>query len=201
MSRAHIAILAVISLVMITPGSSAIASNFGSGGQYNNPPNQVSLANNNHHKMNFYSTTTANGAAMQWVLNNELSRGQFTWEWVDEDANWDVRFMDDNYMDNGVLGWVNCPQGATESGSNPNRTCVGQRLNFNQYGPYENTYDTTHGRRVMACHELGHTVGLQHTSNNNSCMQTALDTGWNPNNPNYPNTYSGHDIDHLKDEY
>ena len=44
----------------------------------------------------------------------------------------------------------------------------------------------------MACHEMGHTVGLQHTSNSNSCMEA---TGYTPLD------LSNHDVDHINGNY
>ncbi|MGH2750139.1 MAG: matrixin family metalloprotease [Actinomycetota bacterium] len=44
----------------------------------------------------------------------------------------------------------------------------------------------------VACHELGHSTGLDHTGNADSCMQQGIP------NPKY---YSDHDKSHINDKY
>lgn len=178
-------------------GSVAYATNFGSTAAGGNPVNQVSLANNKHHRVDFFDTTTRIGEISQWALNNQFPRFDFTWQYVDSN-DYDVRVADSNFGDNGVIGWVNCPAGATETGSNPNRTCYGQRLNYNLYNGYAGQWDTTFGGRNMACHELGHTVGLLHESagDNPSCMKTDA----TPDNSD-ASTYSTEDVNHVLNNY
>lgn len=124
---------------------------------------------------------------MQWALNNRFPLFDFTWQWVDG-ADYDVRVVDGTY-DNNQLAWVNCPSGATEGGSNPNRWCYGQKLTVNL------AFDLpTAGRRYVACHELGHTVGLRHEDevHSNSCMRLVRD-----DTP----TYSNEDINQVTTAY
>lgn len=191
--------MAVACAVFVTAmaASMASATNFGSGGPSGSPVTQVSLANNKHHRVDFFDTTTRTGNINQWALDNQFPRFDFTWQFVDG-SDYDVRIADSNFMDNGLIGWVNCPAGATETGSNPNRTCYGQRLNYNLYSGYEGQWDTTFGGRNMACHELGHTVGLRHEAagDNPSCMKTDA----TPDNSD-ASTYSGEDVTHVLNNY
>lgn len=135
------------------------------------PPQQVSLANNDIHRVDFHSTTSATGGAMKWALNRQFPRLGFGWHWVDG-TNHDVRISDFRASNN-LLGWVNCPNSATERGRNPNRWCYGQRLNVNLRFSLPPA-----GKRYLACHELGHTVGLRHETelHSDSCMRVVRDT-------------------------
>lgn len=119
----------------------AYATNFGSTAASGSPVTQVSLANNKNHRVDFFDTTTRIGNITQWALDNQFPRFDFTWLYVDG-SDYDVRVSDWDAGDNGLIGWVNCPAGATETGSNPNRTCYGQRLNYNLYSGYAGQWDT-----------------------------------------------------------
>ncbi len=178
-------------------GSFAYATNFGSTAASGDPVSQVSLANNKHHRVDFFDTTTRIGNITQWALDNQFPRFDFTWQYVDS-SDYDVRVADSNFQDNGVYAWVNCPSGATETGSNPNRTCYGQRLNYNLYSGYESAWDSTYGGRVLACHELGHTVGLRHedANDNPSCLKNNA----TPDNLD-ANAYSTEDVNHVLNNY
>ena len=80
----------------------------------------------------------------------------------DADQYPDVIVYDFNYGDNGRVGWAECPEGNTGTGGSGNlRWCRGQRVRFNEF--YEaSDFDTATRRRRIACHELGHTLGLRH---------------------------------------
>lgn len=78
------------------------------------------------------------------------------------DRAYDTCVYDENYGNNGLNGWNACA-GST-SGSHPNQTCSKQWVRINlAYSPPANR---------IACHELGHSVGLQHWGEQGSCMKT-----------------------------
>lgn len=186
--------------VLVTGVQVANATNFGSTASQEFAPGrwtQVSLANNKMHTVDFFATTTRVGNLTQWALNNQFPRFGFNWDYVDG-SSYDVRVSDDDFGDIGAYAWVNCPAGATESGSNPNRVCHGQTLKYNLYNPYDAGWNTEFGGHNLACHELGHTVGLRHESAGDqaSCMQSH-------ESPDASDTrnYSQEDINHVLAAY
>ena len=181
--------------VVLGAGSDAMASNFGSTAAGGDPVNQVSLANNLHHRVDFKNTTTDVGGAVQWALNNAYPDAGVTWTWVDSDS-FDVRVRDFGAGDNGAFAWVNCPDGADEGGTNPNRWCYGQILTWNLYSGYDYANDTVQERRSRGCHELGHTFGLRHQLNDDADA-----TYMRLYNPNRVARLSQHDINHINNNY
>lgn len=97
---------------------------------------------------------------------------------------------DYNYTVNWPIAWTDCPPASAEGGSHPNRWCQPSKIRFN--GDRRGYYDTSFERVAIACHEIGHTIGLRHTSNTNSCMHAY---------PQTSNVISGHDVDHINAAY
>lgn len=91
--------------------------------------------------------------------------------------------FDYNYGDNGYLGWNTCAAGW--SGSHPNMKCRRDDVTFNDFY-------TPNSYTALACHELGHAVGLRHNSSTLSCMFATDPTH---------NWLSSHDINHLNTKY
>jgi hypothetical protein len=111
----------------------------------------------------------------------------------------DLQVYDAGYGYNGFRAWVVCQAGATYGGSGPaGRWCRPQQISFNNALPgYPSEFDTDTKRRFVACHEVGHSLGLQHSTETSSCMRDV------------PLGYTGtratglttHDIGHLNAWY
>ncbi|CCH71816.1 zinc metalloprotease [Nostocoides australiense] len=160
------------------PATAASANNFGSACDSATPgfPGTcVSLANNTSHaikRVGMYDTS----AALDDVPGMATAISRFTdFKYSDTVTNMfitttdpqpDVVASDDyypHYPD--VAGWVNCASGNTGTGgSHPNRWCRGQHLRINSYSYWNRSdvLDNVNQRRRVACHELGHTIGLRH---------------------------------------
>ena len=165
-------------------------ANFGSTACAGSPRNCISFGNNYTHSVRFnYLGTSPTGipgidTAIQWALDYQYDPTDLHAYRDDADSLYDVSVSDSDYGDNGILGWVECPTtNSGEWGTDPNRSCRGQLLRFNTWW-YFNTgeLDSTGARRRLACHEMGHTVGLRHWDDYhtgvNSCMlSTPLDAG------------------------
>lgn len=117
------------------------------------------LANNGNHHVDFHNTLDRMGAAAQWVLSNRFPDVGFKWTWVDG-SDYDVRIRDGSYPNAQWYGKTSCPTGATIGGTDPRLWCHGQILHLNLSN--EADWDATFGRRVVLCHELGHSIGLNH---------------------------------------
>lgn len=137
------------------------------------------LANNSHHKVDFHDTLTSTGEASQWILNNRFPSLGFTWQWVDG-SDYDVRIADGNYGE--MVGWygkVTCPSGSPRGGTSPRIWCSHRLLRLNL--DVSEDFSTTWGKRVLFCHELGHTVGLNHPESG-YIPGTCLEDERTPNN-------------------
>lgn len=194
------AIIATLPLLGALP---AHANNWGST-PIESDRGAVSLANNRFHTVHYVNLSDGfpNGipeiaAAANWAVSEYDSTDLVVYR-DESDSEPDVEFHDYNYGNS--TGWVaqaKCPTTNTGiGGTDPTRWCRGQQIIFNSwyYWYYSGAYDTFFERRRLACHEMGHTVGLRHSANTNSCIF-----------PRYWETTASildaHDPSHVNDHY
>jgi hypothetical protein len=154
------------------------------------------LANNKTHRVDFNNTLTSTGEAAQWVLNNKFPALDFTWVWVDGD-DYDVRIIDASYPNATWYGSTPCPDGATTGGTIPRRWCYGRVMRLNTY--LAAAWNTTFGQRVLLCHELGHSIGINHPDGgtvNTTCMENE-----EPPDAAGSNNYDSADINNVLGGY
>lgn len=189
-------VLLLASALVVAPAN---ASNFGSTACAGSPRNCVSRANNIYHAVAWEGDrdiTPGMDIATFWAVDNVYNPTDLVAYRDESDPYPDVRVWDYPYGDNGVLAWVECPPDNTGTGgTDPNRWCRGQKLRYNSHYWWNSTeYDTEDGRRRIACHELGHTVGLRHLSTTDSCMYQYAGSGG-------ISSLGTHSISHINNNY
>ena len=110
----------------------------------------------------------------------------------------DVIAFSADYGENGAAGWVYCPSDAPQGmNAQGDRWCRHQELHFNlnaRYGIYLNDDGS---RDYVACHELGHTVGLRHWGNPPESSGPVAATCMNADTPDGPTDLSQAEIAHI----
>ena len=115
------------------------------------------------------------------------------------DSFTDVEAYAADYGDNGVAGWVVCPPAAPQGiGAGNYRWCKNQRLRFNLDAAYAAFFADDPSRDSIACHELGHTLGLNHWGSQPGFITA---TCMRPNLPDGPVNLHWKDVEHLDGYY
>lgn len=174
-------LIATLSFFAGLPGPRATADPFGVG-----PPNAGWFADNANHSWCTYGSFVST-----WY--NPIRDSMYTLDVTTDmtrtyvsvcDSATDVQFhlSTSSSMGAGVLGTYNCLVTVTSA----NR-CGAARIRLNT-----DLLDTFSRRMKTSCHEVGHSVGLTHTSAYGGCMVS----GYSNNN-----TYSSHHVNHINSKY
>ena len=108
-----------------------------------------------------------------------------------------IAFSQD-YGDVGAAAWVYCPTDAPQGvNSEGDRWCRGQELHFNLNPRYAVFFEDDGSRDHVACHELGHTIGLRHWGNPPVSVGPSAATCMNADTPDGPPNLHQIDIDHI----
>jgi hypothetical protein len=147
------------------------------------------IANNGYHYVYFYNVDSNQYNATISRMENVYDPiiGVAVWETSSLDSA-DVIVMDGYYGTSEYAGWTQCTDGAAHGGSGRREWCRPQLIMYN-LSQTEYFFNGSSRRRMIACHELGHTLGLQHRSG--SCMYRLANTS---------ETIPQHEIDHLEDD-
>ena len=166
----------IVGSMVLLGGSTAHATNFGSAGvrgtgkdAAGNWLNGVWLTNNTIWNVGRRGLTATYSAGVYAAVEEEYEPTDLTAYAVTTsscpDSTYDVCVYDADYGDNGLYGWNACA-GST-SGTHPTQRCSLDWVRINlRFSP---------PAKSIACHELGHSVGLRHSLDQASCMSA---TGW-----------------------
>ena len=103
---------------------------------------------------------------------------------------------------NGAAGWVWCPPSSPQGvNAHGDRWCRHQRLYFNLNPAYRAFFADRASQNYMACHELGHTIGLHHWGNPPISPGPARPTCMQPDVPNGPTDLHRWDIEDINMYY
>ncbi|WP_203906423.1 zinc-dependent metalloprotease family protein [Rhizocola hellebori] len=193
-SRAAVIAAAFLAITAFGPVAPANADNY-SGQTGDTGCTGLNEADNATHSFHYVDLTQHMTDATNWARTNNLNPTDINTTYDSTlDSLTDVVVRDVHYVDycgydwlqpggSGVVGLATCDS-LSPSGQCEQHT-VRYNLNFTESTPQSN-------ERGLACHELGHTLGLQHTTGN-TCMQTGY--------PKPVNDYSNHDRTHIANNY
>lgn len=164
------------------------------------PPRCTSVANDLRHSV-FFDATLTDGlaASLRDTLAEDYDPTDLTaFEVTELTQSTDVVAYSQDFGDLGAAAWVYCPGDAPQgTNSEGHRWCRMQELNFNLNPRYAVFFEDDGSRDHVACHEMGHTVGLRHWGNPPESVGPSAATCMNADTPNGPPDLHQIDVDHI----
>lgn len=195
------ALAVVIASTIIGP---VLASNFGSNTASGGTPahacdatvNSQCIADNWTHTVyvNYMTSSSAMWNATLYAVSHYNAVADVSVVLTTSSSR-DVNVIQVSHGDTEYWAYSTCDEAATKGGSDPNRLCKPQWILYNMTHPFPWDNTTLHpsGRDTVACHEMGHTLGLRHVPNaTTSCMDSAQTT---------EKSINQHDKDELNAQY
>lgn len=179
LSLVFAALLGAVLGVTGAPSAKAVTlpNNFGSLPCAGSPRSCVSLADNALHTWywegKFGNQIPGIDDSMQITMDDLERRTDLTTSKAPGSATLDVLVTDYDYGMTGILGWTECLPSSATTGTHPALRCDRQKVRLN--GSYPEYFETSRARRSLTCHEVGHTIGLRHTTDSESCMRSPFD--------------------------
>lgn len=205
--RRAVAAFVAASILSTTVATIVLATNFGgpkdSGVHCDTSISSQCVGANGVHTVCFVNGTAAHNAAIRNKIGHYDAMSFLV---VDELAapctgGMDVHVKDSNVPGTLAIAWTKCKSGAWYGGSETplpgTRWCMPQEVVWNLASDHLINSETN--KQMVACHELGHTLGLRHRSvGASSCMVKSTIS------PVYVNPWTNtdaHDRAHLQDRY
>jgi hypothetical protein len=164
------------------------------------PPRCTSVANDLRHIVYFdRSLTDGLATSLRDSMREDYDPTDLRLAEADElTSAVDVIAYSEDYGDIGAAAWVYCPRDAPQGlNSDGDRWCRLQELRFNLDSRFSAFFEDDDSRDHVACHELGHTVGLRHWGNPPNSAGPSAATCMNADTPNGPDDLHQIDRDHI----
>lgn len=168
-----------------------------------NPPRCVSVGNDRWHYVYIDpSVPAALADAVRRAISDYDSTALVVREQERLTIVTDVIVSAADHGANGAAGWVYCPSQARQGvNAQGDRWCQHQELHFNLNPRYAAYFADNASRDYMACHEMGHSIGLRHWGNPPRSDGPAAATCMQPDAPDGPRTLHQFDREHLDTYY